>query len=74
MRSHVNVTFISGLAIVFAEDPADTDAANSPRPGLSSPFGQLCSLIHNILAAWDQLCPTWDALPESVKNAGSRVF
>ncbi|XP_006460625.1 laccase-7 [Agaricus bisporus var. bisporus H97] len=57
LHCHIDFHLRDGLAIVFAEDPADTDAANSPRP-----------------AAWDQLCPTWDALPESVKNAGSRVF
>nr|ACU52699.1 putative laccase 5 [Agaricus bisporus var. bisporus] len=50
---HIDFHLRDGLAIVFAEAPEETDAANPNRP-----------------ESWKELCPIWDAQPESVKNAG----
>jgi hypothetical protein len=56
-----------GLAVVLAEDvPA---IAKSDPPGKATPypsFGVFSERWSNIVAAWDQLCPIYDALPAEV--------
>jgi iron transport multicopper oxidase len=64
LTSHIDWHLDAGLAIVFAEDVADV-ATRNPVSGKSTPF---MSTVHTLiegkfsLAAWKNLCPTYDAL------------
>jgi hypothetical protein len=72
VRSDELIFVFSGLAIVFAEAPEETDSANPDRPGPSSPSIHF-TFPNGILVAWDELCPIWEAEPDSVKNAGRNI-
>lgn len=61
LHCHINWHFAAGFAVVMAEDIPGIAAAN-PAPGKF----RLCDVVlqpsHNIIAAWRDLCPKYNAL------------
>ncbi|KAJ7099746.1 hypothetical protein C8R44DRAFT_888437 [Mycena epipterygia] len=62
LHCHIDFHLEIGLAIVFAEDTATVAKSVHPRKhSLFAPI-PLRKLIAHRTAAWDTLCPTYDAL------------
>ncbi|RXW17053.1 hypothetical protein EST38_g8806 [Candolleomyces aberdarensis] len=65
MHCHIDWHLVLGLSVVFAEDVPTIATSDPPREHPSKAYAlTFCSsLLATFTAAWDQLCPIYDALP-----------